>query len=231
MLTFYYHPLSPNARRVWLTLLEKQLPFEPVVLNLTGDQFRPEYLAINPFHHIPVIVDNGLRLVESLAILDYLEAKYPTPSLLPTAPEDLATVRMVQFLTANELLPNVMPLIYAQAGSPRWEQAQETLKVTLNFLAALLGDRRFFGSDTLTLGDIVAGTVIPTLSWLEMPLDPYPNLRQWCDRLTARDAWRQTQISPEGWQDFKRRVQIMAKRRQRSLAQTSPTPIPAKAPG
>ena len=229
MLTFYYNPLSPNARRVWLTLLEKQLSFEPVVLNLTGDQLTPEYLAINPFHHIPVLIDDPLRLVESLAILDYLEAKYPHPPLLPTAPEDLATVRMVQYLTANELLPNVLPLIYAQAGSPRWEQAREQLAVTLSFMAELLGERPYFGSHTLTLADIVAGTVIPILPWLEVSLAPYPPLRVWCDRLTARDAWQQTQLSPADWQEFKRRVQIMAQRRQRTLTQSPANPIPAKA--
>ncbi len=36
MLTFYYHPLSPVARRVWLALLEKEIPFEPKLVNLTG---------------------------------------------------------------------------------------------------------------------------------------------------------------------------------------------------
>ena len=224
MLTFYYNPLSPNARRVWLTLLEKNIPFEPVMLQLTGDQFQSEYLAINPFHHIPVVVDNGLRLVESLAILDYLEAKYPTPSLLPRDPGDLATVRMVQFLTANELLPNVMPLIYAEEGSPHFEQARQQIDVTLTFMADLLGKRPWFGSSTLTLGDVVAGTVIPTLPWLEISLEPYPALQSWCDRLLARNAWRQTQLSPDDWQEFKRRVRIMAKRRQRSFTQAFPQP-------
>ena len=229
MLTFYYNPLSPNARRVWLTLLEKNIPFEPIVLQLTGDQFEPDYLAINPFHHIPVIVDNGLRLIESLAILDYLEAQYPTPSLLPNALEDLATVRMVQFLTANELLPNVMPLIYAEEGSPRFREAHQQLEVTLAFMEELLGTRSFFGSQTLTLGDIVAGTVIPILPWLDLPLDSYPKLQEWCDRIVERDAWRQTQFHPEDWHEFKRRVQIMAKRRVRTLTQTEPKPILAKA--
>ena len=38
MLKFYYLPLSVNARRVWVALLEKQIPFEPILLNLDGDQ-------------------------------------------------------------------------------------------------------------------------------------------------------------------------------------------------
>ncbi len=101
MLTFYYNPLWPNARRVWLTLLEKGIQFEPILLNLNGDQLQPEYQEINPFHHIPVIVDDGFRVVESLAILDYLEAKYPTPAMLPTEAKALATVRMVQMVTED----------------------------------------------------------------------------------------------------------------------------------
>ena len=85
MLKFYYHPTSVNARRVWVALLEKQIPFEPILINLDGDQFSEDFTAINPLQRIPVIVDNKLRVVESLAILDYLEAKYPTPSLMPSS--------------------------------------------------------------------------------------------------------------------------------------------------
>ena len=81
MLKLYHDPISPNSRRVWVALLEKELEFELVPINLNGDQLQPEFLALNPFHHIPVLVDNGFRVLESLAILDYLEAKYPTPAL------------------------------------------------------------------------------------------------------------------------------------------------------
>ncbi len=54
MLQFYYSRLSINARRVWVTLLEKGLEFEPILMKLNGDQFQPEFLELNPFHHIPV---------------------------------------------------------------------------------------------------------------------------------------------------------------------------------
>lgn len=59
-------------------------------IDLNGEQLQPEILALNLFHHVPVLVDNGFKVVESLAILDYLEAKYPTPALLPTNAETLA---------------------------------------------------------------------------------------------------------------------------------------------
>lgn len=64
-----------------MALLEKQIAFEPLALNLDGDQFKPDFRAINPFHRIPVLVKEDLTVVESLAILDDRDAKYPTPAL------------------------------------------------------------------------------------------------------------------------------------------------------
>ena len=69
MLKLYHEPISPNSRRVWITLLEKELEFELVEVKLDGAQFQPEFLALNPFHHIPILVDDGFNIVESLAIL------------------------------------------------------------------------------------------------------------------------------------------------------------------
>ncbi|WP_333164806.1 glutathione S-transferase N-terminal domain-containing protein [Microcoleus sp. Pol12B4] len=63
-----------------MALLERQIAFEPIALNLDGDQFWPDFLAINLFHRIPVLVDEDLTVVESLAILDDREAEYPTPA-------------------------------------------------------------------------------------------------------------------------------------------------------
>ncbi len=62
MLKLYHNPISSNSRRVWIALLEKEIPFELVSLNLDGDQFQPEFLALNSFHHIPVLVDDGFSM-------------------------------------------------------------------------------------------------------------------------------------------------------------------------
>ncbi|NET83670.1 MAG: glutathione S-transferase family protein [Moorea sp. SIO1F2] len=217
MLKFYYNPLSPNVRRVWLTLLEKNLTFETVLVKLDGDQFQPEFLDINPFHHIPVLEDDGLRLVESLAIMDYLEAKYPTPALLPTSPEALAKVRMVQLLTANELFPPVVQLICQKEDSPQFTRAKQKLDTVLKFLSELLGNSPYFASDQLTLGDIVAGAAISLLLKLEINLTDYPNMDQWFKRLMQREPWQKTELSAEDFEEFKRRVKVLVKLRAREL--------------
>lgn len=214
MIKLYHTSISANSRRVWIALLEKEIEFELVSLNLDGDQFQPEFLAISPFHHIPVLVDDGFNIVESLAILDYLEAKHPTPTMLPTNPQDLAIVRMVEMVTVNELLPAMNPLIRQMFGFPgsdpqKVEKAIGQLTTILTYFESLLGDRPYFGSQNLTLADIVAGTVVPWGPAMGVPLDNYPKLKAWCEQLMERSAWQTTQPSQEEIEAFKSRMQTL----------------------
>ncbi len=223
MIKLYYARPSLLARPVWLALLEKQLPFELVPVNLRSEQFEPEFMALNPFSHVPVLVDGGFRIIESLAILDYLEAQYPNPPLLPKDPTTLATVRMAQMVTLNELLPPIAKLIIHANPSAETDYAHLRAVNTLNFLEKLLGDRTFFAGEQLTFADIVAGTLVCTLPDLGVPLTDYPQLSAWSDRLLSRPTWQQIQLSPDEWSSFKRHLKVMPKiwerrRRQRVKA-------------
>ncbi|MDF5738180.1 MULTISPECIES: glutathione S-transferase family protein [unclassified Nostoc] len=213
MLKFYYNPLSQNARRVWLTLLEKEIPFESVLINLDGDQLQPEFLTINPFSHIPVVVDEGFRVVESLAIMDYLESKYPTPVMLPSEPQALAKVRMVKLVTANELFPQVISLIYESEDSPQAVQAKQHIDKVLKFFTQMLGNGSFFGSQQLTLADIVAGIAVLSLPNLGVNLSDYHRLNEWSERLMQRPAWQKTKLSSEEFEAFKGRVRALVRLR------------------
>lgn len=200
MLKLYYTPMSLNARRVWVALLEKQIEFEPIELNLDGDQFQPEFSAINPFQRIPVLIDGDLTLVESLAILDYLEVKYPTPALLPTEPKTLGIVRMVEMVALNELLPPTFPLTRQMLGVPgdtveTLERSHKQILTVLGFFEGLLADDLpYFAGEQFTLAEVVAGTLVPALAMFDISFDGYPKLRAWCDRLMARSSWQQTEV-------------------------------------
>lgn len=211
MLTLYHTPLSINSRRVWVALLEKELSFATVEMDLGGDQFQPEFLQLNPFHHIPTLVDDGFTVIESLAILDYLEAKYPTPALLPTEPEAIATTRMVQQITLNELVPAINPLFkqmmgFGQESPEAIEQAQQKAAVVLDFYRDQLGEAKYFGGDRLSLADIVAGTFAPWFEQLGLALTQYPTLHAWTARLMERSAWQKTQPTPEDLTAFRDRM-------------------------
>jgi glutathione S-transferase len=202
MLKLYHLPPSANSRRVWITLLEKEISFEQILLKLDGDQYQPEFVEINPFHHIPVLVDDGFRVVESLAILDYLEAKYPKPTLMPSEAKEIATVRMVQMVTLNELWSPMIRLTSEVMGfikndPQKLEKARQQILTVLKFFENLLSDLPYFGSTHLTLADITAGTMVPQLPSLGLSLDNYPKLNTWTERIMARDSWQKTQPSPE----------------------------------
>ncbi|NJL55769.1 glutathione S-transferase family protein [bacterium] len=227
MLKLYYARPSAYARPVWLALLEKQLPFELIPIDLSGEQFEPEFLALNPFSHIPVLVDGDFRVIESLAILDYLEARYPDLSLLPSDAIALARVRMVQLVTLNELLPAVIKLLIHDENSSEKSAELEYARLrainTLSFLENLLGASPYFASEQLTLAEIVAGTLVYRMPDLGIALTDYPRLNVWSERLLSRPTWQQIELNSEEWSNFKRRMRVIPKvwerrRRQRMNA-------------
>ena len=202
MLKFYHTPLSANSRRVWVMLLEKQVEFEEIVLSLQGDQFEPEYLKLNPFHHIPTLVDEDFTLIESLAILDYLEAQYPTPNFTPKDAKAMGIMRMLELVTVNELLPTTLPLLKQVVGLPADpnqppEAMHKKITTIFDFYQNYLGDNPYLVGEQITLADIVVGTVIPTLKYMNISLENHPQLQAWCERLMMRESWQKTQAKPE----------------------------------
>src|SRR3546814_11134851 len=84
MIRLHYHPFSTYARRVLITLLEKGLQHEAVLIDMAARQHRgTEYLALNPYGRVPTLEEDGLVLYESSAIMQYLEATHPPPALTP----------------------------------------------------------------------------------------------------------------------------------------------------
>jgi glutathione S-transferase len=201
MLKFYYAPISANSRRVWITLLEKQISFEPIIVNLDGEQFESEFTAINPLQQVPAIVDGELRIIESLAILDYLEAKYPVPDLMPTALDKLAIARTISIVSLTELQPAALTLskqlMGVEVDPTSVDKAKRRAVAILQFFEDTLGDRVYFTGDTFTSADIVAGTLVPSAAMFGISLEPYLGLNAWIDRLSERESFRQTAPTPE----------------------------------
>lgn len=102
-LTLYTYWRSSASHRVRIALAYKGLSYEPIYVNLlAGEQRRDEYKATNPTGYLPCLVIEGVKYVESTAILELLEELYPDPPLLPKKPEDRARVRaLVQIVNSG----------------------------------------------------------------------------------------------------------------------------------
>lgn len=75
-LVFYHGHGSPYSWRVWLALEHLGIPYELKVISFSDkDHLKPEFVALNPRHQVPTIVDDGYALWESLAILEYLDER------------------------------------------------------------------------------------------------------------------------------------------------------------
>lgn len=97
-LVLWEHPLSPYAQKLKIALREKGLPFEARTPSGIGSgAAAEEFAASSPFREVPTLVlEDGEALFESTIILEYLEAAYPKPVLLPDNPVLAARARMIE---------------------------------------------------------------------------------------------------------------------------------------
>ncbi|MEW6981777.1 maleylacetoacetate isomerase [Colwelliaceae bacterium 6471] len=99
---------SSAAYRVRIALHLKDIDFESIPVHLVkngGEQHQSEYIALNPHQLVPTLVDGELVLNQSLAILDYIDAKYPNQALYPSDMLERALVQSLALDVACEIHP------------------------------------------------------------------------------------------------------------------------------
>jgi glutathione S-transferase len=165
MITLYGMTLSNYYNKVKLVLLEKGVPFSEEVLRTRSTD--EAVLAATPLGKIPFIRVDGQTLCESQVIVEYLEARYPQPALLPADPLQAAKVR--ELVTFVELhLELVARELYAQAffGGTASEATKERVRTQLE--KNIAGFKRlarfapYLAGDTFTLADCAG--------WIHLPL-------------------------------------------------------------
>jgi glutathione S-transferase len=198
---FYHGHGSPYSWRVWLALELKQVPYDLKVLSFAaGDTKKPEFVALNPRHTVPTIVDGGFAHWESLAILEYLDERYAAgPKLFPGDAKSRARVRRLiceceGYLDHDGLDPITTEYFGKDGAAPdleRVEKAKVRLKEELEYFAKELKGK-FFAGDEISALDLV---VYPWYGYVKRitvrkpetkltDLVP-PALKAWAERIEA----------------------------------------------
>ena len=186
---------TPNGRKPAIMLEELSLPYTIHEIHIgKGDQFSPEYVAINPNSKIPAIIDreSEIKVFESGAMLIYLAEK--TGKLLPTDPA--ARAQVMEWLMFQ--MASVGPMFgqfghfrnFAPEKSPyaieRYQK--ETLRL-LGVLDGQLADNEYIARD-YSIADIATypWVAAATTPYLGVSLDEFPNVQRWVETLEARPA-------------------------------------------
>ncbi|KAF1037765.1 MAG: Maleylpyruvate isomerase [Herbaspirillum frisingense] len=211
MTTLYGYFRSSASYRVRIALNLKGLSYDTVpvhLLNQGGEQFQPAFAQLNPHSLVPVLAHEGSHMTQSLAMLEYLEERFPTPSLLPGDAAQRARIRELALAIACEIHPlnnlRVLRYLKHQLGVEE-EQKNAWIQhwIKLGFtalekqLAADSARGHFCVGDMPTMADCCLVPQIFNARRFDVDMAPYPTLCAIEDACNALPAFQQAHPSQQ----------------------------------
>lgn len=212
MLKLYSYWRSSASYRTRIALHYKQIPYEYLPVHLLrdgGEQHKPEYRQLNPQGYVPCLVDGDRVLTQSLAIIEYLDERYPARPLLPAEPFEKAQVRALAYMLACDTHPlnNLKVLKYlsgemaiSDENKNRW--IQHWIDEGLRPLEAALAKRpssRFSFGETPNLLDVSIPPLIYSAERFDCDLSPFPTVMRIHDNAMALPEFQSAhpQVQPD----------------------------------
>jgi maleylacetoacetate isomerase len=201
----YSYWRSSASYRVRIALALKGLKAEIVPVNLlTGEQKADAYRAINPQMRVPALQDGEHLVTQSIAIIEYLDERYPHVPLLPQPPEERAYVRELSLAVATDISPlnNLSQLKYLSEQFGVTEEQKNVWIahwITSGFaaieavLAASPYTSQFCHGVSPTMADCLLIPQIYNARRFNCDLSPYPNIERIDANCTAVPAFQQAQ--------------------------------------
>ena len=187
MIKLYGHELSGNVYKIRLFLSLLDLKYEFIQLDLfKGEHKQPEYLKLNPFGQVPLLVDRETILPDAQAILVYLARKYGNEQWLPTDAEGLSKVVRWLSTTAGEIRQGVewaRRFHLLQVKTIDIEVSTQKSAFILGQINNHLADREWLELGHPTIADIAAFPYIALAPEGKISLDEYSHILAWCDRI------------------------------------------------
>jgi glutathione S-transferase len=208
----YWGSGSPFAWRMMLALEIKGLPYESKLLEFSkGDHKAPGYLELNPRGKVPTLQDGDLVLYESVAIMAYLERKYPEPEIFGKNARETGLIWRSISETESYLSGPGMTLvlpIYSGKGMDKTDEIHETvatIRQELQKVEAALANSNWLVGSQISAADIVLFPLIQTLVRAAgkeaakpfdlrfLPLrESYPKIAAWVKRIEAIPGYERT---------------------------------------
>jgi glutathione S-transferase len=199
-----YHFPSPNPQKITFALHELGLECELVPVDLSkGEQRGSQFLALNPFGRVPVLVDDGLMLWESHAILAYLGEK--TGKLWPTTAAGRADALRWMFFLAQHISPSATDLAFNRIavkllGIPGDQDAiargEKALPGVIGIIEGQLAKGKWMLSNEFSLVDCDYTPVLNVIEKAGFSYRDFPKVQAYLDACRSRPAWQKTPRLP-----------------------------------
>jgi glutathione S-transferase len=201
----YDYLQCPFGQKVRLVLAEKEISYELVNVDLRkSEQKRPEFLRLNPFGKVPVLVDEELVVYDSTVINEYLEDEYPYPQLLPEDSAERARARSLEdyadiaFILPVGVMMNEIRKPEAERDQERVRRSREEIERALAHLNGQLGERPYLAGE-FSVADAAFAPRLMVLRAVGIEIKPqWEPLRRWIDRLAERPSVQKLE-GLEGW--------------------------------
>ncbi|KAG0722493.1 Glutathione S-transferase 1, isoform D [Chionoecetes opilio] len=185
-LDFYWMPLSAPCRASLLTAKAVGADINLKELNLlAGEQMKPDFVAINPQHCVPTLVDGDFALWESRAISSYLASQYgKDDSLYPNDPKARANVDRLLYFDMGTLYHRFGEYVYPVMfrGGSIDEEKLTKLHEALEWLDGFLAGHKWAVGDNITVADHSLAASVSTFKAAGIDLEKHSNVSAWLAR-------------------------------------------------
>ncbi len=198
MITLFHSPISQHSRRVVSLLEEANIPYDAKLVDMMkGEYLSPEFLAINPNHQVPTLIDGDIKIHESNAILRYLCNKHELSQWYPT---DLASRALVeQWLDWSQcqMSPAVVDIVLNkvflqdQGDAAAIKRGQEKMKELTAILDQHLAGRDFLGGEHPTIADLALASNVFHLGLAQESPDT-TNINNWFGRMSELKGFQKS---------------------------------------
>jgi glutathione S-transferase len=185
MRKLYDFPMSGSCHKVRLLLSFLGLDCELVPINLkAAEQKTPEFLQLNPWGQVPVLVDGDFVIRDSQSILVYLAQKYGGETWWPQDAESMGLIMQWLAIAAGEIYQGLAPArMYYKLGRPfDIETVTARALSTLQVFEQHLAHRQWLELDQPTLADVACFPYIALAADAKINLADFPNVLAWVER-------------------------------------------------
>ncbi|XP_030035460.2 glutathione S-transferase 1 [Manduca sexta] len=211
----YYVPGSAPCRAVLLTAKALKLNLNLKIVDLHhGEHLKPEFLKLNPQHTVPTLVDDGLSIWESRAIITYLVNKYAKgSSLYPEEPRARALVDQRLYFDIGTLYQRFGDYFYPQVfgGAPADKEKFAKIEDALQLLDKFLDGQKYVAGPNLTVADLSLIASVSSFEATDIDFKKYPNIKRWYETVKSTAPGYQ-EANEKGLDAFKALVSSMLKK-------------------